>query len=74
MKRFAMEGPVSKQLLTYGGLVLVHTDRSEMEFLFPGVRVVQIGGQIPTRDTMSITQHPDIAGKVRFPLRREDFR
>lgn len=72
MRRYAMAGGVSGQPATYGGLVLTHTDRAEMEFLFAGVRVVEIGDQFPEQDCMSITQHPDLA-QVSWPLRREDF-
>jgi hypothetical protein len=74
MKRFAMQGPVSGELLSYGGLVLVHDDRAELEFLFPGIKVVQIGSQILPKDTMSIKQHPELQGRITWPLRREDFR
>jgi hypothetical protein len=72
-RRYALKGSVSGELLTFGGLVLVHGDRAEMEYLFAGTQVVEIGPQIPECDTMLLAQHPDIAGKIRFPLRREDF-
>lgn len=72
-RRFAMEGPNSRQLLSYQGKVLVHDDRAELEFLFPGVRVVEPGAMLAGYDTMSIKQHPEL-GHIEWPLRREDFK
>jgi hypothetical protein len=72
-RRFAMVGPTSGETLSYGGLILVHSDRSELEFLVPGVRVVELGSQIPEHDTMSIKSHPDLS-RIEWPLHREDFR
>lgn len=71
-RRFAMEGPTSKSLLTYGGLVLVHDSAEELEFLFAGMKVVELGSMVSERDTMSIKQHPEMAS-VQWPLKREDF-
>lgn len=73
-RRFVMIGSVSGEALSYGGLILTHTDRAEMEWLFTGIRgdVVEIGSQIPEYDTMPISQHPDLS-QIRWPLRREDF-
>ena len=71
-RRYAMVGPASREALSYGGLILIHSDRAELEFLIPGVRVIELGDQIPEYDCMPITQHPDLS-KVRWPLRREDF-
>ncbi|WP_018502985.1 hypothetical protein [Parafrankia discariae] len=69
---YALAGARSGELLSLGGRVLVHSDRAELEFLFPGARVVAC----PVADAvggMPIADHPDMA-HVRFPLRRSDFR
>lgn len=72
-RRYAMVGAVSGEPLSYGGLVLVHDNPTELEWLFRGVgRVVEIGDQFPEHDCMSITRHPDLS-KVSWPLRRGDF-
>lgn len=71
-RRFAMKGPTSGELLSYGGFILVHNRREELEFLFAGVDVVEIGSHIPEKDTMSIRNHPQMA-HVEWPLKREDF-
>jgi len=71
-RRYAMVGPVSGEPLSYGGLILTHDDRAELEFLFAGVRVVELGGQIPEYDCMSIKDHPDLVS-TQWPLKREDF-
>lgn len=56
---------------TLGGLMLVHEDRAELEFLFPSNPVVEVTGtELPTRPW---AEHPGMAG-VRWPLNREDFR
>lgn len=72
-RRFAMVGPSSGQTLTLNGRILYHTSQPELEFLFPGVKVVELGPDTPERDTMSIKDHPELAS-VQWPLRREDFR
>lgn len=56
---------------TLGGAIIVHEDRAELEFLFPGRQAVDVTQsvlpKVPLRD------NPAMAG-VSFPLRREDFR
>lgn len=73
-RRYAMLGAVSGEALSYGGLILTHDDRAELEFLFIGIRgrVVELGDQTPEYDCMSVKQHPDLSD-IRWPLRREDF-
>lgn len=70
MTQYALKGAVSGELLTYGGRILVHGDRGELEYLFPGEKVVPYSGGIPT---LPLRDHPDMAS-VRWPLRKEDFR
>jgi hypothetical protein len=74
MARYALQGAVSRDLLTWNGRVLVHSDRAEMEFLFTGdVRVVECPRTIPPEQCLEIRYHPDLAA-VTWPLDRRDFR
>lgn len=74
MSRYALLGARTGDLLTYGGRVLVHGNRAEMEYLFPSARIVSITVGNLGRPVMKLSDHPQLkeAG-VRFPLRREDF-
>jgi len=73
MRRFAYVGPVSNELLSFRGAVLVHTDRAEMEYLVPGCRVVELPRADLGRPLMPLSRHPDLAA-VQWPLRKELFR
>jgi hypothetical protein len=73
MTRYGLQGAVSRELLTYGGRVLVHDNAAELGFLIAGARVVTVPRDIPPEQTLPICAHPELAG-LRFPLRREDFR
>ena len=74
MARYALQGAVSRDLLTWNGRVLVHSDRAEMEFLFTGdVHVVECPRNIPPEQCLEIRYHPDLAS-VTWPLDRRDFR
>lgn len=73
MSRYGLVGERSRDFLTYGGLVLVHGNRHEMEWLFPGARVAEVPLSIPPGMCLPIEHHPDLQA-VQFPLRREDFR
>lgn len=73
MTRYGLVGEKSRELLTYGGRILTHTNRAELEFLVTGARVVIIPTGIPDDQTLPITMHPQFEG-VRFPLCRSDFR
>lgn len=70
MTRYALKGSVSGELLTYQGRILVHNNRGELEWLFPGERVVPYDGALPT---LPIRDHPDMAA-VTWPLDRRNFR
>ena len=62
---------VAGDVFTRGGRVLVHGNREELEFLFPGRTAIDVTGtSLPTTQWRD---HPEMAG-VRWPLRREDFR
>lgn len=74
MSRYALQGTTSRDLLTYGGRVLVHDDRAELEFLMAGdVRVIECPRDLPPEQTLSIRYHPQFAA-VTWPLDRKDFR
>jgi len=73
MARYAMVGERSRELLSLGGLVLVHHDPAELEFLFAGMRVIPCPPSIPDGQTMPVGRHPALAS-VTWPLSREQFR
>lgn len=73
MNRHALVGAVSGELLSLGGRVLVHDNAAELEFLFPGARVVALPSYVPPEQTLPVSAHPEMAS-VRFPLDRRDFR
>lgn len=74
MKRWGLWGSRSRDLLTYGGRVLWHDSKPELEFLVPNTRVVELPPDLPPDQCLPIREHPDFAS-TRFPLRRrEDFR
>jgi hypothetical protein len=75
VSRYALLGVRSGELLSYGGRVLVHDSRPELEFLFPNrakTRIVRITDGDLGQPTMLIRDHPAMVS-VRWPLRREDF-
>jgi hypothetical protein len=71
--RWALEGPVSRDLLTHGGKVIVHNSRPELEWLMAGARVVKCPSSIPPEQTIELRFHPNFDG-CSWPLRREEFR
>ena len=74
MSRYALQGALSRDLLTWNGKVLVHGDRAEMEFLVTGdVRVIDCPRDIPPEQTIEIRYHPQLAS-VTWPLTKEQFR
>lgn len=62
---------VTGDVFTFGGAVLVHENRSELEFLFPGRQCADVTESVLPK--MQFKDHPDMWG-IRFPLHREDFR
>lgn len=72
-RRFALYGEASRSALTYSGKVLVHDSREDMQLLFPGMRVVELGSMVPEHDTMWIGHHPSLE-QVRWPLNPDDFK
>ncbi|WP_297699641.1 hypothetical protein [Mycobacterium sp.] len=73
MSRYALVGAVSGELLSHGGRVLSHDSQAELEFLFPGARVVELPRHIEPGQTLPVAQHPGMAS-VRWPLRKDEFR
>lgn len=74
MSRYALQGAVSRDLLTWNGKILVHGDKAEMEFLVTGdVCVIDCPRDIPPEQTLQIRYHPQFAA-VAWPLDRKDFR
>ncbi|NUU26113.1 MAG: hypothetical protein HOV68_32125 [Streptomycetaceae bacterium] len=76
-RRYGLYGPNSRDFLSYGGRLLVHHDRAQLEFLVPGTPVRELPPDIPADQTMPIRFHPelaavqwtesgDIAGKEQF--------
>lgn len=72
-RRYAVAGPTSGELLSYGGLILVHPDRAELEWLLADQRVVEVPAHVPVEQTMPWAQHPNMSA-VKFPLDRSQFR
>lgn len=77
---WAMVGDSTGEILSYGGAMVIHDNRYELEFLCPGVRVVEVQGStvdhvatVYGRPAMLLREHPDMAS-VRWPLDRRDFR
>lgn len=72
MTRYGLYGANTRDFLTYGGRILVHDNRHELEFLLFGPAVRELPRDIPDEQTVSIKRHPSFIG-VRWPIRREDF-
>ncbi|WP_328339543.1 hypothetical protein [Micromonospora sp. NBC_00421] len=71
--QYAYVGPVSGELLSLGGAVLVHDDPAEMAWLMPTMRVIRLPKADMGRPLMRLRDHPDLAA-VSWPLNREEFR
>lgn len=71
MTKWALISAMTNEAYTLGGAILVHDNRAELEFLFPGRATKDVSRTtLPTRPWKD---HPDMAG-ISWPLRREDFR
>lgn len=74
MNRYAIRSTaLDGDLLTWGGRVIVHNSRGELEFLIVGdIRVVDCPRSIPAEQTIELPFHPQFSHH-KFPLRREDY-
>jgi hypothetical protein len=72
VNRYGLVGERTRDFLTYGGLVLWHDNRAELEFLVPGPRVMELPRDLPADQCMPIRLHPDLAA-VQWPLTRDQF-
>lgn len=70
-KKFMLIGPTSGEAVTQRGLIITHTNRKEMEYLFPGTKVVPCDA--PDQECIPL---PFVRGmeSTRFPLNRGDFK
>jgi hypothetical protein len=73
MSAYGIYSPTIRDFLTYSGRVLVHSNRAEMEWLFPGARIREVPPSIPDDQRFPLAHHPQLGGTT-FPLRREEFR
>lgn len=76
---FAIEGRTTKEILTFNGRMVLHHDRRDLEYLFPGERIVMLRGytraecaQLYGRPAMLLKDHPDMAA-VSWPLNPKEF-
>ncbi|MBA5222222.1 hypothetical protein [Streptomyces griseoaurantiacus] len=67
-----MTSPYGGDLLSFGGKVIVHDSKAELEFLVCGVRIVECPRDIPDEQTIPLRFHPDMA-TIRWPLTKEQF-
>jgi hypothetical protein len=58
-------------VFTYGGAIIVHDNRAELEFLFPHRDTVDVTESVLPK--IPLANHPQMAG-TRWPLHREDWR
>jgi len=75
MRRYGLYGTISRDFLTWRGLILVHDNASELEWMCPkGTAVVrELPKDIPHEQTMDILYHPNFEG-VKRPITKEQFR
>lgn len=73
MTVYGLWGPTSHDFLTFMGRVLVHDNRAEMEFLFPGAPVREVPKSFTSDMCFPIEHHPDLTN-VRFPLTKDQFK
>lgn len=65
--QWCLVGQTTGEILTYKGHALVHENKRELEYLFPGLRVVQLPSYWGTSLTFPLKDHPDMDTVV-FPL------
>jgi hypothetical protein len=73
MTRYGLWGVNSRDFLTYGGRVLTHESRAELEYLVPNTPVREVPPSFPAEQCLPIKLHPDLVN-VQWPLTKEQFR
>lgn len=68
---YGLWGAKSGQFLTQGGRVIFHTNREELEFLFPGTEVKPVG--VSPLEGIPV-QYVRGMEAVEFPIKRSAFR
>lgn len=68
-KKWCLVGATSGEILTYRMRAIVHEDKRELEYLFPGNRVVPLPSYWGEELTLPLKDHPDMDA-VQFPLDR----
>lgn len=76
---FAIIGRTSGEILSYRGRMVLHHDRRELEYLFPGERIAMLTGYTREevahhygRPAMHLKNHPDMAA-VSWPINPKEF-
>lgn len=67
--KFCLVGAVTGEVLTWRGHAIVHENKAELEYLFPGNRVVPLPKYWDELFTVPLKDHPDM-DTVRFPLEK----
>lgn len=74
---YALYGPVTRDLLTYQGRVIVHHSRAELEWLLPRATVREVTDkdvrQRSPLPPLPLPDHPALA-HLSWPLDRTEFR
>lgn len=60
-KRYGLYGETTRDFLTYGGQVLVHHSKPQLEFLVVGAQVRELPTGIPADQCLPIRFHPDLS-------------
>lgn len=73
-KRYGLYGANSHDFLTWGGLILVHDNSAELEFMVPRITgsVRELPPDIPVNQTVPLLAHPNFLGVTR-PITKEQF-
>ena len=65
--KFCLVGQQTGEILTWKNRALVHENKRELEYLFPGLRVVPLPSYWQEAMTFPLKDHPDM-DTVKFPL------
>lgn len=72
-KYYGIWGENTRGFITYGGRVIIHTNRKELEFLFPENTIKEVWiGPDPDK-TIAVWAHPQLA-HITFPINKGEFR